>query len=231
MISLSKGIRYAIKISIEKNIFINYYYHSLILNRLYYMKIIHYLSLSLYIYIYIAEEGPTDMNTLVFRMNVVGKPALPNETQSAIAVAEGDEDIDSTATKVYSSSIEWEPQGSQMERLGNDIRPVHSDILVAKLAPGQAIHVEAHAVKGYGKDHAKFSPVSTATYRLLPSITLSETKPFLNEEADNLVNICPVGVFDIEDLGSKYNYIINNRYSYSFTNCIIIIIRSRKIRN
>lgn len=143
------------------------------------------------------------MNTLVFNMQVQGKPALPNETQSAIAVAEGDEDIDSTATKVYSSSIEWVPQGSQAERLEIPVTPVHDDILVAKLAPGQAISVEAHAVKGIGKDHAKFSPVSTATYRLLPQITLSEAKPFLDDEADHLVKTCPVGVFDIEDLGSK----------------------------
>ena len=36
--------------------------------------------------------------------------------------------------------------------------------------PGQRIALEAHARKGVGKDHTKFSPVATASYRLLPGI-------------------------------------------------------------
>lgn len=31
---------------------------------------------------------------------------------------------------------------------------------------------EAHCRKGFGKDHTKFSPVATASYRLLPDIKL-----------------------------------------------------------
>lgn len=34
----------------------------------------------------------------------------------------------------------------------------------------QEIELEAHAVKGLGKTHAKWSPVSTAWYRLLPEV-------------------------------------------------------------
>jgi DNA-directed RNA polymerases I and III subunit RPAC1 len=30
-----------------------------------------------------------------------------------------------------------------------------------------------HCVKGIGRDHAKFSPVATATYRMLPQIKLN----------------------------------------------------------
>ena len=52
------------------------------------------------------------------------------------------------------------------------IRQVHDDIIVAKLKPGQRIELEAHARKGYGKDHAKFSPVAKATPPSPPSHSL-----------------------------------------------------------
>lgn len=58
--------------------------------------------------------------------------------------------------------------------------------------------LQMHCRKGIGKDHAKFSPVATASYRLLPVITLKEEVE--GEEADDLVAKCPLGVFDIEDL-------------------------------
>jgi len=40
-------------------------------------------------------------------------------------------------------------------------RVLENDILICKLRPGHEIHVFMHAVKGIGKDHAKFSPVGT----------------------------------------------------------------------
>ena len=103
-------------------------------------------------------------------------------------------------TKVFSSALEWEAQGGQEARFPRAVAPVHPDILLVKLAPGQEIELEAHAVKGIGKDHAKFSPVATASYRLLPRITLSAEQPFLDSEADALVARCPLGVFDVEDI-------------------------------
>jgi hypothetical protein len=39
---------------------------------------------------------------------------------------------------------------------------VHSDILLAKMRPGQEIVLEAHCTKGTGAEHAKWSPVATA---------------------------------------------------------------------
>lgn len=55
--------------------------------------------------------------------------------------------------------------------------------------------------KGIGKTHAKWSPVSTAFYRLVPDIKFkSEIK---NQDAEDLKKLCPTGVFDIEDLGKK----------------------------
>lgn len=38
------------------------------------------------------------------------------------------------------------------------------------LLVSQEIELEAHAVKGMGKTHAKWSPVATAWYRMLPEV-------------------------------------------------------------
>ena len=73
--------------------------------------------------------------------------------------------------------------------------------MIAKLRPGQEIEMELVCEKGTGKTHAKWSPVCTAYYRNLPDIRFTE--PILNEEAEDLKRICPMGVFDIEDLGKK----------------------------
>jgi len=64
----------------------------------------------------------------------------------------------------------------------------------------QAIELEAHAVKGVGKVHAKWSPVATAWYRMLPEVAILEQ--IEGDEAEELVKKCPVNVFDIEDLGN-----------------------------
>lgn len=54
-----------------------------------------------------------------------------------------------------------------------------------------------HCEKGRGGTHAKWSPVATAYYRLLPDIRL--TTIVADADAERLVSTCPVGVFDIED--------------------------------
>ncbi len=70
--------------------------------------------------------------------------------------------------------------------------------------------------KGTGKTHAKWSPVSTAYYRLVPDIRLKE--PITGEDAKELKNLCPMGVFDIEDIGKKgTNAVVKN--SRNCTTC------------
>lgn len=54
-----------------------------------------------------------------------------------------------------------------------------------------------HCTKGIGRDHAKWSPVATATYRLLPEVVLNRS--IMGEEAEKLKVKCPLNVFDIED--------------------------------
>jgi DNA-directed RNA polymerases I and III subunit RPAC1 len=95
---------------------------------------------------------------------------------------------------IYSSDLTWVPQGDQEETLP-PVRPIHDDILVAKLRPGQAIELEAHGRKGIGKDHAKFSPVATASYRLMPKIEI--LRPIYDKDAEELVHLYEPGVFDL----------------------------------
>lgn len=98
------------------------------------------------------EEGSTE-DTLVYRLEV-----------DCVYAADGKTAINQ---KVYSDQLIWSPQPLQEEIIGS-ANPVHKDILIAELRPGQRICLEAHAIKGIGKDHTKFSPVATASYRLLP---------------------------------------------------------------
>ena len=76
---------------------------------------------------------------------------------------------------------------------------MHDDILIAKLRPGQEIELEAWCEKGIGKTHAKWSPVATASYRLLPEVTIR--KELRGDEARELVQKCPMKVFEIEEIG------------------------------
>lgn len=79
--------------------------------------------------------------------------------------------------------------------------PVHNDILIARLRPGQEIDLTVHCHKGNNsgeRGHAKWSPVATAWYRLLPRIDiLGDVKA---EAADRLVRSCPLSCFDVSFL-------------------------------
>jgi len=156
---------------------------------------------------------------------------------------------------VLSKDLRWCPQGGQAQRDFGSLgppRPVHDDIVIAKLSPGQVrrnpvprlftfaeaafftwwvvcvavcrqrIVLEGHLRKGIGKDHTKFSPSvsratlilyrsttnlclttvfldqATASYRLMPDIALLQ--PVTGDLAAQLVDMCPMKVFDIEDL-------------------------------
>lgn len=96
---------------------------------------------------------------------------------------------------VYSRDLVWIPQGAQSKHFPNGIRPVHDDILIAKLRPGQEIYLEAHGRRGIGRDHAKFSPVATACYRLFTHVELLE--PVYDDDAKELVYVYEPGVFEL----------------------------------
>jgi len=141
-------------------------------------------------------EDATDANTIVFGLEV---RAPPNTRPSRVASARlakrdpGDplehEDSDDSAaetapgghrhtTRVTSGDLAWLPQGEQEAFLADrPVKPVHDDILITKLRPGQAVALEAHGRKGIARDHAKFSPVATAAYRLFPRLDVRTSDP------------------------------------------------------
>lgn len=56
-------------------------------------------------------------------------------------------------TSIYSRDLEWVPKDGQ-----EPVKPVHDNILIVKLAPGQEIDMELYCKKGTGSMHTKWSP-------------------------------------------------------------------------
>ncbi|KAJ3052196.1 DNA-directed RNA polymerase core subunit rpc40 [Rhizophlyctis rosea] len=132
------------------------------------------------------EDQPTDLNTIVFNLAIqcsVNKNAPPNSVDPKVKFINS------------SGSLKWQPQGDQEERLGTEIRPVHDDVLLTKMRPGQEIELEVHCQKGIGKEHAKWSPVATASYRLLPDIQI--LKPITGQDAIKFQRCFPQGVVEV----------------------------------
>ncbi|CAG8459653.1 1474_t:CDS:2 [Ambispora leptoticha] len=152
------------------------------------------------------DDPPTDRDTIVFMLNIECKEnptANPNER---------DPDKRFINSNVYSSDLKWAPQGDQGVRYENNpIKPVHDDILLAKLRPGQKILLQAHCAKGIGKEHAKWSPVATASYRLLPEIILK--KEIKGDLAYKFASCFPIGVVKIteNENGEKVAKVVNPR--------------------
>ena len=103
---------------------------------------------------------------------------------------------------VLSGDIKYEKWNEQ-----EPVSMIHDDILVVKMRPGQEVEMEMIATKGIGKTHAKWSPVSTAWYKMVPDIRLN--RKVKDEEARELVKTCPMKVLDIEDLGDHGKYSSN----------------------
>ena len=151
------------------------------------------------------DDEATDLNTLVFRLQI---KCEKNPSASEIATLPTDKYINSV---VYASQLEWIPQGSQAETFTEKISALYPDIVVAKLRPGQEIDLEMHCIKGVGKDHAKWSPVCTATYRLMPDIRI--LKEIEGKDAEKFAKCFPPGV--IEVIGGKATVIDARKDSMS----------------
>ncbi|KAI1105485.1 DNA-directed RNA polymerase [Jackrogersella minutella] len=99
---------------------------------------------------------------------------------------------------LYARDIAFELLGGQAEFFsGADaVRPCNPDVLIAKMRPGQEVDMEMHMHKGFGWDHAKWSPVATASYRLLPTIAI--TQPIVGADAAKFQACFLPGVIALE---------------------------------
>ncbi|CCD68663.1 DNA-directed RNA polymerases I and III subunit RPAC1 [Caenorhabditis elegans] len=141
-------------------------------------------------------EGDPAKN-LIFKINV-----SCTKNRNAVPTATDPKQLYHNSS-VYSRAFEWVPIADQKTQFTEEAHPrmVSDDILVAKLRPGQEIEASCHAVKGIGRDHAKFSPVATASYRLLPTIRLNAE--ISGEAAERLKSVFSEGVIAIEKKGAK----------------------------
>ncbi|KAK9824049.1 hypothetical protein WJX72_007346 [[Myrmecia] bisecta] len=143
------------------------------------------------------ECSPNERNTVVLKLKVDCK-------------RQGEEIINE---KVYSGQLQWLPEGSEMPEettcrfarsqagaIPGGVDLVHDNILLAKMRPGQSIELEAHCIKGVGSEHAKWSPVGTAWYRLHPELEVLQAITGLM--ADEIVALCP-GLFVMEGSGEQ----------------------------
>lgn len=162
-------------------------------------------------------EEPKEDNTIVFKLQVECKP-----NPQAIPGAEPEELY--IHSNVYSKDLVWKPLGNQLEKFGeNGIGPVTDDILIAKLRPKQRIELEARCIKGIAKEHAKWSPVATAYYTMLPQVELLQD--FIDEDARRLVQKCPMKVFDLEDVAEKEQSCCKQ---YEFSHVVAKVVEPRR---
>ncbi|XP_031479185.1 uncharacterized protein LOC116250007 [Nymphaea colorata] len=172
------------------------------------------------------NDVANEKNTIVFKLHVEckrGGPRLTVKSDQLQWLSNGSEFLkepsdSSSKPKTYTAfSCD---QRSLPEFSNNAVTVQDPDIIIAKLGPGQIIELEAHAVKGIGKTHAKWSPVATAWYRMLPEVVL--LKDVVGDKAEQLVAKCPVKVFDIEDLGggNKKAVVTNSRACTLCRECI-----------
>jgi len=75
-----------------------------------------------------------------------------------------------------------------------EVKPVNPNIKITKLMPGKSLQLEAHAILGKGKIHAKFQP-GIAYYKFQPVITISEKC----NVCGICVSECPRKVLSIEN--------------------------------
>ncbi|KAI9507811.1 DNA-directed RNA polymerase [Russula earlei] len=144
------------------------------------------------------SDQATDRNTIVFKLEIecTRNTAAPRDSKDPAVLYNNSE--------VLAGHLQWIPQGEQADVfIAHPPAPTVPGTVLVKLRPGQAIEMEMHAVKGLGKDHAKFSPVATASYRLLPHIILDEANPVPPHLATRFRDCFSPGVINVDPTTKK----------------------------
>lgn len=76
--------------------------------------------------------------------------------------------------------------------------------------------MEVHCIKGIGREHAKWSPVSCASYRLLPEIEIKS--PITGDEAKKFAGCFAPGVISIDKGGRAV--VADARYDTMSRECL-----------
>lgn len=187
---------------------VQFQFYSMPINQIPFKKV----RLTLFIFTYFSHkilgDSPNDQNTIVFTLTIDCK------RKSKVQQGETNPDNLYENHKVYAKDIKWVPQGSQASDplfTDNPPRVAYPEILLTKLRPGQSLDLELHCVKGVGQDHAKFSPASTASYRLLPTVKLH--KPIPSKDVELFKSCFAPGVVDVSEdgKGNKVAHYVNPR--------------------
>nr|KAF6462794.1 RNA polymerase I and III subunit C [Molossus molossus] len=135
------------------------------------------------------EEG-TEIDTLQFRLQV-------RCTRNPHAAKDSSDPNELYVNhKVYTRHMTWVPLGNQADLFPEGtIRPVHDDILIAQLRPGQEIDLLMHCVKGIGKKVARVAN---------PRLDTFSREIFRNEKLKKVVRLARVRdhyIFSVESTG------------------------------
>lgn len=96
------------------------------------------------------------------------------------------------------------------------IIPVDPHISIVKIDKNDKVIIEAYAVLGKAKDHAKWQAVSNVAFRYYPIIDFDENELKNPEENQLLVKMCPEKLFE---LSSKNTLSVKDNYWKTCTLC------------
>lgn len=91
-----------------------------------------------------------------------------------------------------------------VSQTASEVRAVDLDgpILIMKLKKNQEIDITCNARKGIGKEHAKWSPVATCSFKYTPEIILNYPRIDMvmdSKDKQDFVNSCPAKVFNLNE--------------------------------
>lgn len=92
---------------------------------------------------------------------------------------------------------------------GNPSETDAQGIVIARLAPGQSIDMSCVARKGIGKDHAKWSPSCTVSYRILPpnvELVLDKLNELLSDKRKKELETAAEGLLRIDEASGDLQY-------------------------